>query len=327
MAISDLPNLDEAPALADTWVMHVNSASPAKDYYVLLSDFASYVGAAGLVVHTHLDAGEGGTLTAAAIASGTFGDTRIAESNVTQHETALTITESQISDLDHTDADAFHDNVSGEIAALTEQVALVDGDWFVIERASDGAKRKFDAANLPSGSCSSSSSSGGGGTGRVVEIISVDCPADDAPTPGTRDGGSTPAERQAAYEFDTAIDTYLDHRCWLSGYAGGGLTFTVAWRADTATSGDVRLGLAIRRLDTGEDYDVAHTFVFNSVDSTAPDAAGKTQYATITFTDGADMDSVVDGEVFILRFIREGTHVNDDMTGALQVLAILGEES
>lgn len=298
MAISDLPNLDEAPALADTWVMHVNSASPAKDYYVLLSDFASYVGAAGLVVHTHLDAGEGGTLTEAAI-----------------------------SDLDHTDADAFHDNVSGEIAALTEQVALVDGDWFVIERASDGAKRKFDAANLPSGSCSSSSSSGGGGTGRVVEIISVDCPADDAPTPGTRDGGSTPAERQAAYEFDTAIDTYLDHRCWLSGYAGGGLTFTVAWRADTATSGDVRLGLAIRRLDTGEDYDVAHTFVFNSVDSTAPDAAGKTQYATITFTDGADMDSVVDGEVFILRFIREGTHVNDDMTGALQVLAILGEES
>lgn len=35
------------------------------------------------------------------ITSGTFADTRIAESNVTQHQAALSITESQISDLDH----------------------------------------------------------------------------------------------------------------------------------------------------------------------------------------------------------------------------------
>ena len=36
------------------------------------------------------------------ITSGTFADARVAESNVTQHEAALTITESQISDLSHT---------------------------------------------------------------------------------------------------------------------------------------------------------------------------------------------------------------------------------
>ena len=38
-------------------------------------------------------------MSAAAITSGTFNDARVAESNVTQHEAAITITESQISDL------------------------------------------------------------------------------------------------------------------------------------------------------------------------------------------------------------------------------------
>lgn len=48
---------------------------------------------AGLAEATHNQA-------ASTINSGTFDDARIAESNVTQHEGALTITESQISDLD-----------------------------------------------------------------------------------------------------------------------------------------------------------------------------------------------------------------------------------
>ena len=49
--------------------------------------------------HNHQNATGGGTLDTAAIASGTFADARIAESNVTQHQAALSITESQISDL------------------------------------------------------------------------------------------------------------------------------------------------------------------------------------------------------------------------------------
>lgn len=49
------------------------------------------------------------THAASDVTSGTFADARIAQSNVTQHQAALTITESQISDLDHytnTDANA-----------------------------------------------------------------------------------------------------------------------------------------------------------------------------------------------------------------------------
>lgn len=45
------------------------------------------------------DLNDGMSLTASQIASGTFDDARIAQSSVTQHEAALTITESQISDL------------------------------------------------------------------------------------------------------------------------------------------------------------------------------------------------------------------------------------
>lgn len=62
---------------------------------------------------------------------------------------AVTITESQISDLDHTDQDAIHDNVSGEIAAITEKTAPVDADLVVIEdSASSNAKKKVQVSNL-----------------------------------------------------------------------------------------------------------------------------------------------------------------------------------
>lgn len=50
------------------------------------------------MIHDHLDTDDGGTLSASAIVSGTFADVRIAASNVTQHQAALTIAESQITD-------------------------------------------------------------------------------------------------------------------------------------------------------------------------------------------------------------------------------------
>jgi hypothetical protein len=60
-------------------------------------DFLRYNGAAW--VNTPLVAGDIPALDAAKITTGTFADARIAESNVTQHQAALSITESQISDL------------------------------------------------------------------------------------------------------------------------------------------------------------------------------------------------------------------------------------
>ena len=62
---------------------------------------------------------------AADVTTGTFADARIAASNVTQHEAALTITESQISDLTHTDAytKAESDGTAGSAGAKTDKVS------------------------------------------------------------------------------------------------------------------------------------------------------------------------------------------------------------
>jgi len=77
-------------------------------------------------------------------------DANITESSVTQHEAALTITESQISDLSHTDTNAIHDNVSGEIAAVTEKLTPIGGDFLLIEdSAATNAKKRITIDNLP----------------------------------------------------------------------------------------------------------------------------------------------------------------------------------
>lgn len=52
-----------------------------------------------------------------------------------------------------TDPDAIHDNVSGEINAITEKVSPVDGDWLLIEdSAASNVKKKIQIGNLPGGS-------------------------------------------------------------------------------------------------------------------------------------------------------------------------------
>lgn len=70
-------------------------------------------------------------------------DANITQSSVTQHEAALTITESQISDLDHDDIDAIHDNIAGEIALIAEKTSFHLDDLFVIEdsEATNNKKR------------------------------------------------------------------------------------------------------------------------------------------------------------------------------------------
>lgn len=62
-----------------------------------------------------------------------------------------------------TDADAIHDNASGEIQAVTEKVALANNDVFLIEDSADSfSKKRVKASNLPSG--------GGGGTVDMLQV-------------------------------------------------------------------------------------------------------------------------------------------------------------
>lgn len=162
----------------------------------------------------------------------------------------------------------------------------------------------------------------------VVKVIQAMPPATLFAPDNVRAGGSTPAEATTFWAFDAATIWYMDFKCRLEGYGGGGLTFTLPWMAASATTNVTRWGIAIRRIaDDAEDLDTSHTYDFNDIDDTCASATGELSYPTITFTNGADMDSWADGEMAIVRVRREASHANDTMAGDAQLLVPLGKET
>lgn len=163
----------------------------------------------------------------------------------------------------------------------------------------------------------------------VVQIQSVTQPAANPATLDIRVGGSTPAEHVEVWDFDASTIEYLDFKCQLVGYGGGGLTFTLPWSASSAISGAVVWGVAIRRMqDDAEDIDAAHTYVYNDASAdTAPSVSGELSYQTVTFTDGTDMDSWADGELAIVRVRRNATDAGDTMTGDSELWNLQGSET
>jgi hypothetical protein len=165
-------------------------------------------------------------------------------------------------------------------------------------------------------------------SGDVVGIIqAVMPPAANSATPDVRTGGSTPGEQFVVWDFDASADEYMDYLVSLQGYAGGGLTVTMPWSASTGVAAlTCQMGLAVRALvDDAEDVDSSHTYLFNTVIDVAPSAAGEVTYPTVTFTDGADMDSWADGQLAIVRARRYATL--DTLTGDAELWGIVIKET
>lgn len=135
----------------------------------------------------------------------------------------------------------------------------------------------------------------------------------------TMTGASTPAEAIPVLDFDDTTQEYADFYAVMpASYAGGGVTITVGYSAAEASTDVVDWEAAFRRVaDDAEDLDTtAHTYDFNGSVDTAPSAVGEVAYASITFTDGADMDSVTAGDYFVLRVTRDPTpDSGTDVTG------------
>lgn len=163
----------------------------------------------------------------------------------------------------------------------------------------------------------------------VVEFLKELPTATVYATDDIRAGGSTPAESLELADFDAGTIEYRDYLCRLSeDYDSGGLTFQIGWGASSATSGVCRWGIAIRAIpDDAEDIDGSHTYDFNDADCTAAGAAGRFVYDSITFTDGADMDSWAAGQLAIVRLRRNASHVNDTMTGDAELASLHGRET
>lgn len=136
-------------------------------------------------------------------------------------------------------------------------------------------------------------------------------------------GTSTPAETIPVLAFDSATTEYADFRCKMpQHYAGGGVTVVICSGAGTATGG-VTWEVAFRSIeDDTEDLDTtAHTYDYNTVDvTTLASVVGEVTYDNITFTNGADMDSVGAGDEFVLRIRRK--HDDADDTAAADAFLI-----
>jgi hypothetical protein len=162
----------------------------------------------------------------------------------------------------------------------------------------------------------------------VVQVLRVMPPGTSAATMDARAGGSAPAESVIVWDFDANSDEYMDFLCRLLGYDGGGLTFTLPWSASSANSGQTRWEVAIRRMnDDAENVDTSHSYDFNGVSDAAPSDSGELSYPTISFSDGADMDSWAEGELAIVRVHRDYDHGDDGMSGDAELWGISGVES
>ena len=101
-------------------------------------------------------------------------------------------------------------------------------------------------------------------------------------------------------------------------YGGGGITATIGWMASTATTADTSWKLRWKSVtDDADDLDVknyAAPQVNAAVDVAS--ASGEVDYFTITFSDGAQMDSVAAGELFYIMLERDAQDgTADDMAG------------
>lgn len=105
-------------------------------------------------------------------------------------------------------------------------------------------------------------------------------------------------------------------------YAGGGLTVTLHVMHSSATSGTSRWEVAVERMNTDEDSDSFASA--QSASCTASGTSGTISTAVVTFTSGAQMDSLAAGEPFRLKVSRDanGTSGTDDATGDAELVAV-----
>lgn len=127
-------------------------------------------------------------------------------------------------------------------------------------------------------------------------------------------------------DFDDSTDESADFGGFMPrNYAGGGLTVTVGWMATSATTGTISLDVSFMSVtDDADDLDTKSFAAANNANPTTASATGEVDYATVTFTDGADMDSIAAGEYFRMRITRDanGTTSTDNLSGDMELVFV-----
>jgi hypothetical protein len=123
-------------------------------------------------------------------------------------------------------------------------------------------------------------------------------------------------------------------------YAGGGVTVTIVWMGGSAglllaagqpvrdvitplATGSVKWNAAFERHQAGtDDLDTDSFATAQTAAGAAPTTDGSTQYTSIAFTSGAQMDSLAVGESFRLKITRDAGDGTDTMTGDAELLCV-----
>jgi len=133
-------------------------------------------------------------------------------------------------------------------------------------------------------------------------------------------------------DYDDAVDESADFAGFMPRHYAGttGITVTVGWAATTATTGTISLDVSFASVgDDTDDLDGSLFAAANNANPTTASLSGEVQYTTITFTDGADMDSILAGEYFRMRITRDGngTTSTDNLVGDMELVFVEIQET
>jgi len=119
-------------------------------------------------------------------------------------------------------------------------------------------------------------------------------------------------------DFDPgATNEFAYFMGWMPNHYAGttGVTVTLVWSASaTATTGNCIWNVAFKLVsDDGVDLDDTAFGAPNAVTVTTANVNGEVDYADITFTDGADMNSVVANRYFWIEVSRDSANASDTL--------------
>jgi hypothetical protein len=146
-----------------------------------------------------------------------------------------------------------------------------------------------------------------------------------------------PASNYAAYDlnnyhemldFDDSTDESAVFSSFLQGYNDNGLTVILVWSVPSLIVGAVVWDVAFERIQEDiTDLDVDSFAAPQSVTRTVPGTARTCDYASILFTNGAQMDSLANGEAFRVKVTRDANNGSDTLNSDAELLRVVIKET
>lgn len=210
-----------------------------------------------------------------------------------------------------TDDYAIHDNVSGEISAITEKTTPVDDDILLIEDSEDSyAKKKVKFSNLPSG--------GGGGNKEIWLSGRIFQQRTDFGSPTFAQSGGN--NRFACWHCAAGKYSLLLYTLKVpSDYTSGNITVKLYWTALTSdSSANVVWGVLAKEVNAGSSLNDT-TSEISTIDTISTPAQWvlKISTHTVTITPSAA------GVHIRMQVYRHGANAADTWSGTAGLLGVL----